>query len=126
MKRIAGLGSGGKQGQKEDGVRYQAAKNKAKRKIAEVIDRAAKAQVKKLEAMMPSERMWEVFRMAKERARDKKDVDSVRCIENKVGELTVDLEGRLEVWKEYAEELLNQEHTRGDELEADVIEGLLT
>ena len=72
---------------------------------------------------MPSERMWEVFRMAKERARDKKDVDSVRCIENKVGELTVDLEGRLEVWKEYAEELLNQEHARGDELEADIIEG---
>ena len=33
------------------------------------------------------------------------------------------LEGRLEVWKEYAEELLNQEHARGDELEADVIEG---
>ena len=102
----------------EDGVRYQA----AKRKIAEVIDRAAKAQVKKLEAMMPSERM-RVFRMAKERVRDNKDVDSVRCIENKVGELTVDLKGRLEVWKEYAEELLNQEHAKGDELEADIIEG---
>ena len=72
---------------------------------------------------MPSERMWEVFRMAKARARDKKDVDSVRCIENKVGELKVDLEDRLEVWKKYAEELLNQEHTRGEELEADIIEG---
>ena len=55
--------------------------------------------------------------------RDKKDVDSVRCIENKAGELKVDLEDRLEVWKKYAEELLNQEHTRGEELEADVIEG---
>ena len=48
---------------------------------------------------MPSERMWEVFRMAKARVRDKKDVDSVRCIENKAGELKVDLEDRLEVWK---------------------------
>ena len=65
-------------------MRYQAAKNKVKRKIAEVIDRAAKAQVKKLEAMMPSERMQEVFRMAKERSRDKKYVDSVRCIEKRV------------------------------------------
>ena len=107
----------------EDRVRYQAAKKEVKRKIAEVIDRTAKAQVKKLETMMPSERMREVFRMAKARARDKKDVDSVRCIENKAGELKVDLEDRLEVWKKYAEELLNQEHTRGEELEADVIEG---
>ena len=107
----------------EDRVRYQAAKKEVKRKIAEVIDRTAKAQVKKLETMMPSERIQEVFRMAKVRARDKKDVDSVRCIENKAGELKVDLEDRLEIWKKYAEELLNQEHTRGEELEADVIEG---
>ena len=56
-----------------------------------MIDRTAKAQVKKLEAMMPNERMQKVFRIAKERARDKKDVDCVRCIENKVGELAMDM-----------------------------------
>ena len=61
--------------------------------------------------------------MAKARARDKKDVDSMRCIENKVGELKIDLEDRQRFGRSMQRSLLNQEHTRGEELEADIIEG---
>ena len=54
--------------------------------------------------------MREIFKMTKVKARDKQDVSGVKCVKNGEGELKVLLKDRLDVWKEYTEDLLNREN----------------
>ena len=107
----------------EDQERYQIVKKEMKRVIAKAIDKEAKEQLRKFVEMPLSERMREIFKMTKAKARDKQDVAGVKCVKNREGELKVLLKDRLDVWKEYAEDLLNRENEWQNDLVSDANEG---
>ena len=73
--------------------------------------------------MPPRERMREIFQMTKAKARDKLDVSGVKCAKNREGELKVLLKYRLDMWKEYTEDLLNRENEWQNDLVSEVNEG---
>ena len=107
----------------EDFESYKLLKRNAKRVIAKAIDKEAKEQSRTLMEMSPSDRMKQTFRLAKAKAKDKRDVASIKCVKNKDGELKVTIKDRLDVWKGYAEELLNKENAWVNDLVSTVNEG---
>ena len=54
----------------------------------------------------------EVFKIAKQRHRQSKDVQQVRVIKSKTGEILMEEEKVKTRWKEYFDNLLNQENPR--------------
>ena len=54
----------------------------------------------------------EVFKIAKQRNRQSKDVQQVRVIKSKTGEILMEEEKVKQRWKEYFDNLLNQENPR--------------
>ena len=64
---------------------------------------------KKLET---KERENEVFKIAKQRNRQSKDVQQVRVIKNKTGEILMEEERVKQRWKQYFDKLLNHENPR--------------
>ena len=54
----------------------------------------------------------ELFKIAKQRNRQSKDVQQVRVIKSKTGEILMEEEKVKQRWKEYFDDLLNQENPR--------------
>ena len=57
-------------------------------------------------------RKYEVFKIAKQRNRQSKDVQQVRVIKSKTGEILMEEEKVKQRWKEYFNNLLNRENSR--------------
>ena len=64
---------------------------------------------KKLET---KERENELFKIAKQRNRQSKDVRQVRVIKSKTGEMLMEEEKVKQRWKEYFDKLISQENPR--------------
>ena len=54
----------------------------------------------------------EVFKIAKQRNRQNKDVQQVRVIKSKIGEVLMEQEKVKQRWKDYFDNLLNHENPR--------------
>ena len=88
---------------------YEAARTQAKREVAKARNKAYEKLYEKLEI---KEGENELFKIAKQRNRQSKDVQQVRVIKSKTGEMLMEEEKVKQRWKEYFDNLLNQENPR--------------
>ena len=93
----------------ESKERYHKAKKKTKRTVAKVKNEAFPELYKRLET---KEAVNEVFRIAKQRNKNGQDVQQVKAVKSEYGEVLVEQQRVQQRWKEYFEDLLNQESPR--------------
>ena len=85
------------------------ARKQANREEAKARDKAYEELYKKLER---KEKENKLFKIAKQRNRQSKDVQQVRVIKSKTGVILMEEEKVKQRWKEYFDNLLNQENSR--------------
>ena len=85
------------------------ARKQAKRKVAKARNKAYEKLYKKLEIKKGEN---ELFKIAKQRNRQSKDVQQVRVIKSKTGEMLMEEKIVKQRWKECFDNLLNQENPR--------------
>ena len=88
---------------------YKTGRKQAEREVAKVRNKAYEEQNEKLET---KEEENELFKIAKQRNRQSKDVQQVRVIKSKTGEILIKEEKVKQRWKECFDDLLNQENPR--------------
>ena len=88
---------------------YKTARKQAKREVAKERNKAYEELYEKLET---KEGENELFKISKQRNRQSKDVQQVRVIKSKTGEIPMEEEKVKQRWKEYFDDLLNQENPR--------------
>jgi len=93
----------------ESKERYKKAKRKAKRTVAKAKNKAFQDLYKRLET---KEGVNEVFRIAKQKNKNGQDVQQVKLVKSKCGEVLVEERRVQQRWREYFEDLLNQENPR--------------
>ena len=102
---------------------YKASRNEAKRYIARV---QAEVMKKQAETLYSKEGKQNIFRIAKQKKKERKDITDItgtNCLKGDNGELLVSEEQVSGRWREYFEKLLNEENDWNDELSAEYIEG---
>ena len=99
---------------------YQASRNEAKRCIARV---QAEVMKKQAESLHSKEGRQNIFRIAKQKKKERKDITGTNCLKGDNGELLVSEEQASGKWREYFEKLLNEENEWNDELSAEYVEG---
>ena len=65
----------------------------------------------------------ELFRIAKQRFGQKKDVVGVSCLQDESWAVKVNLDDRKKIWKEHMEKLMNVENEWNDSIDAIKVEG---
>ena len=88
---------------------YKTARKQAKREVAKARNKAYEELYEKQET---KEGENEVFKIAKQRNRQSKDVQQVRIIKSKTGEILMKEEKVKQRWKKYFDNLLNHENFR--------------
>ena len=88
---------------------YKTAKKQAKREVTKARSKAYEELCEQLER---KERENELFKIAKQRNRQSKNVQQVRVMRSKIGEMLMEKEKVKQRWKEYFDNLLNQENPR--------------
>ena len=88
---------------------YKTARKQAKREVAKTRNKAYEEMYKKLET---KEGENEVFKIAKQRNRQIKNVQQVRVINSKTEEILMKEKKVKQGWKEYFENLLNHKNLR--------------
>ena len=88
---------------------YKTARKQAKREVAKARNKAYKKLYEKLET---KEVENELFKIAKQRNRQSKNVQQLRVIKSKNGEMLMEEEKVKQRWKEYFDNLLNQKNPR--------------
>jgi len=99
---------------------YKEAKKHAKRGVAIAKDTERKEFAAKLDT---EEGRRDVFKIAKQIAKEKEDVVGVKCLKNGLGEVLVDAKDIKVRWKEYMEKLLNVENEWDGDVVADMVDG---
>jgi len=64
-----------------------------------------------------------LFRMARQHAREKKDIVGGQCIKDEEGRLCIDAEEKKRAWKTYMEKLLNEENDWNGNVEVGEVDG---
>uniref|UniRef100_A0AAR2JL50 ribonuclease H n=1 Tax=Pygocentrus nattereri TaxID=42514 RepID=A0AAR2JL50_PYGNA len=97
--------------QRDEGSRqeYCEASHIAKRMVAKAKTQAYDELYERLDS---KEEVKDLYRLAKQRDRAGKDVQQVRLIKDREGNVLVSVERVLSRWKEYFEELMNEENER--------------
>ena len=88
---------------------YKTAKKQAKKEVVKARNKAYEELYEKLETNGGEN---ELFKIAKQTNRQSKDVQQVRVIKSKTGEILMEEEKVKQRWKEYFDDLLNQENPR--------------
>ena len=88
---------------------YKTARKQTKKEVAKARNKAQEELYKKLET---KEGDNELFKVAKQRNRQSKDVQQVRVITSKTGEILTKEKNVKQRWKGYFDNLLNQENPR--------------
>ena len=68
----------------------------------------------------------ELFRVAKQRIREKKDVVRVSCLKDESGAVKVSVDDRKKIWKEHMKKLMNVENEWSDSIDASNVEGAVS
>ena len=63
------------------------------------------------------------FHIAKQRAKEKRDIIGMPCIQDENGNLKTEINERLEVWRRYCERLMNKENYWDGEVDYMPVEG---
>ena len=95
-------------------AKYKALRNEAKRCIARV---QAEVMKKQAETLDSKEGRQNIFRIAKQKKKERKDITGTNCLKGDNGELLVSKEQVSDRWRECFEKLLNEE------LSAEYVEG---
>ena len=93
---------------------YKTARKQAKREVAKARNKEYEELYEKLET---KEGENEVFRITNQKNRQSKDVQQVRVIKSKTGEILMEEEKVKQRWKEYFDNLLNHENPREEKRE---------
>ena len=88
---------------------FKTARKQAKREVAKARNKAYEELFEKLET---KEGENELFKIAKQRNRQSKDVQQIRVNKSKTGEILMEEEKVKQRWKEYFDNLLKQENSR--------------
>ena len=102
---------------------YKTARKQAKRKVAKTRNKGYEELYKKLETKKGEN---EVFKIAKQRNKQSKDVQQVRVVKSKTGKILMEKEKVKQRWKKYFDNLINCEkprerkETRAERRERDV------
>ena len=102
---------------------YKALRNEAKRCIARV---QAEVMKKQAETLDSKEGRQNIFRIGKQKKKERKDITGTNCLKGDNGELLVSEEQVSDRWREYFEyfeKLLIEENEWNDELSAEYVEG---
>ena len=91
---------------------YKTAKKQAKREVAKARNKAYEELYEKLET---KEGKNELFKIAKQRNRQSKDVQQASVIKSKTGEMLMEEAKVKQRWNEYFENLFNQENLEKEE-----------
>ena len=94
---------------------YKASRNEAKRCIARIQAEVMKKQAVTLHS---KEGRQNIFRIAKQKKKERKDITGTNCLKGDNGELLVSEEQVSDRWRAYFEKLLNEENEWNDELSA--------
>ena len=104
----------------EDRKKYCDAKKDAKRVVYMALDQKAREAVEKADSCRDRR---ELFRIAKQRVGEKKDVAGVSCLKDESGAVKVSVDDRKKIWKEHMEKLMDVENERSDSIDASKVEG---
>ena len=107
-------------GMQEDKEEYQRLKRKAKKVVAEEQGKAMDEFYSKLDTR---EGEKEIYRIASERDRKTKDSGKVFTVKDRNGNILKESEEIKKRWKEYFDELYNEENPRVETEEADPVSG---
>ena len=99
---------------------YKVSRNEDKRCIAII---QAEVMKKQAETLVSKEGRQNIFRIAKQKKKERKDIIGTNCLKGDNGELLVSEEQVSDRWREYFEKLLNEENEWNDELSAEYVEG---
>jgi len=99
---------------------YKEAKKHAKRAVAIAKDTERKEFAAKLDT---EEGRKDVFKIAKQIAKEQEVVTGIKWLKNEHGEVLVEAKDVKERWKEYMEKLLNVENEWDGDVVADMVEG---
>ena len=72
---------------------------------------------------MVQEGKRELFRMARQQARERMDIAGGHCIRDEQGMLCTDVESKKRMWRTYMERLLNEENVWDGDVDARNVEG---
>ena len=100
----------------DDWDEYNKAKKDAKRKVAQAKSEKYKSMYDRLET---KEGEKEVYRLAKDRASKRRDIEKVKCMKNESGEVLVEDEDIRKRWGKYFSEVMNEGSEEEDRIIGD-------
>ena len=103
----------------EDTKKYCESKKDAKRVVYTAMNQKAREAMEKVDSCRDSR---EFFRIAKQRAGQKKDIE-VSCLKDESMVVKVNVDYRKKIWKEHMEKLINIENELSDNIDASKVEG---
>ena len=83
------------------------------------MDQKAREAVEKVDSSRDGQGL---FRIAKQRAREKSDVVGVSCLKDESRAVKVSVDDRKKIWKEHMEKLMNVENEWSDSIDASKVE----
>ena len=104
----------------EDRKKYCEAKKEAKRVVYMAMDQKAREAVEKVDSCRDGR---ELFRIAKQRVAEKKDVVGVSCLKVESRVVKVSMDDRKIIGKEHMEKLMNVENEWSGSIDANKVEG---
>ena len=104
----------------EDRKSYCVAKKDAKREVYIAMDQKAQEAVEKVDSYRGGR---ELFRFAKQRTGEKKEVVGISCLKNESGAVGVSVDDQKKIWKEHMEKLMNFENEWSDSIDSSKVEG---
>ena len=96
----------------------------AKRKAQKAVANAQERKRQEFASDLASEAgKRNVFRIAKQMAKERQDVVGVNCLKDADGNIVIDSNEIKDDWRQYMEKLLNEENEWDNDIECDVVEG---
>ena len=90
--------------------------------FAEAMGYQVEVMKKQAETLDSKEGRQNIFRIAKQKKKERKDITGTNCLKGDSGDLQVSEEQVSDRWREYFEKLLNEENEWNDELSAEYVE----
>ena len=104
----------------EDRKKYCEVKKDAKRAVYIAMDQKAREAARKVDSYRDGR---ELFRIAKQRVVEKKDVVGFSCLKDESGAVKVSVDDRKKIWREHMEKLMTAENEWSHSIDASKVEG---